>query len=51
VCTIQSSQTLDALIKYVAQYRILYSDQLELRLSVYSFHSSSVNKLSTMYMY
>ena len=34
VCTIQSNQTLDALIKYVAKYHILYSGQLEIRLSV-----------------
>ena len=35
VCTIQSVQNLDALIKYVAQYHILYIGQLEIRLSVY----------------
>ena len=35
VCTIQSDQTLDALVKYVAKYHILYSGQLEIRLSVY----------------
>ena len=35
VCTIQSDQTLDALIKYVAEYHILYSGQFEIRLSVY----------------
>ena len=34
VCTIESNQTLDALIKYVVQYHILYSGQLEIRLSV-----------------
>ena len=34
MCTIQSNQTLDALIKYVAKYHILYSGQLEIRLSV-----------------
>jgi len=32
VCTIQSNQTLDALIKY----HILYSGQLETRLSVFT---------------
>ena len=35
VCTIQSNQTSDALIKYVAQYHILYSGQLEIRFSVH----------------
>ena len=35
VCTIQSVQHLDALIKYVAQYHILYIGQLEIRISVY----------------
>ena len=34
MCTIQSNQTLDALIKYVAYYHILYSGQLEIRLNV-----------------
>ena len=34
MCTIQSNQMLDALIKYVAQYPVLYSGQLEIRLSV-----------------
>ena len=38
VCTIQSNQTLDALIKYVAYYHILdlYCGQLEIRLSVHA---------------
>ena len=35
VCTIQSYQTLDALIKYVAYYHILYSGQLKISLSFY----------------
>ena len=35
VCTIQNNQTLDALIKYVAEYHMLYSGQLEIRVSVY----------------
>jgi len=35
VWTIQSNQTLDALIKYVAQYHILYSGHLEICLSVH----------------
>ena len=35
VCTIQSNQTSDALIKYVAQYHILYSGLLEICLSVH----------------
>ena len=34
VCTIQSNQTLDALIEYFALYHILYSGQLEISLSV-----------------
>ena len=32
----KNNQTLDALIKYVALYNILYSDQLEIRLSVFT---------------
>ena len=38
VCTIQSNQTLDALIKYVAYYHILdlYCGQFEIRLSVHA---------------
>ena len=32
---IQRNKTLDALIKYVAYYHILYSGQLEILLSVY----------------
>ena len=35
VCTIQSNQTSDALIKYVAQYHILYSGLLEICLGVH----------------
>ena len=35
VCTIQNKQNLDALIKHVAYYHILYSGQLEIRLSVH----------------
>ena len=35
VCTIQSNQTLDASIKYAAYYYIVYSGQLEIRLSLY----------------
>ena len=35
MCTIQSNQTLDALITYVAKFHILYSGQLEIRLSVF----------------
>ena len=34
VCTIQINQNSDALIKYVAQYHILYCGQIEIRLSV-----------------
>ena len=34
VCTIQSYQILDALMKYFALYHISYSGQLEIRLSV-----------------
>ena len=37
VCIIQSNQTMDALIKYVAQYHILYSGQVEIRISVYIY--------------
>ena len=36
VCTIQRHQPLVALIKYGAYYHILYSGQLEIRLSVYT---------------
>ena len=34
VCRIQSSHTVDASIKYVAYYCIVYSGQVEIRLSV-----------------
>ena len=34
VCIIQNNQTSDVLIKYIANYHILYSGQLEIRSSV-----------------
>ena len=46
VCTIQSNQTLDALIKNVAYSRSLYSDQFEIRLNVYSNWKEGVNQFS-----
>jgi len=46
VCTIQSNQTLDALIKNVAYSRSLYSDQFEIRLNVYSNWKEGVNRFS-----
>jgi len=33
VCIIQNNQILDVLINYIAKYHILYSDQLEIRIS------------------
>jgi len=34
VCIVQNNQILDVLIKYIANYHILYSGQLEIRFSV-----------------
>ena len=44
VCTIQNNQTLDALIKYVALYHSLYSDQIEVRLSLYGLYRPQMIK-------
>ena len=34
VCIIQNNQILDVFVKYIANYHILYSVQLDIRLSV-----------------
>ena len=47
VCILQNNQMLDVLVKYIANYHIVYSGQLEIRISVVTV----VNLLSRYRIY